>query len=339
MVWPNAWVDSWDELRAAEDDGNKIRGNFAFDADVAFGGPREEGIQAFARRSEFAIRQSDEFFSGRREADYSLSPDGRSLSFHSACKTGDSENDVVDVHIEQVRDSRGAVVILPHWNAPANAYVGFARYLRLLGITAAVLSLPYHGNRNLKGRAIADNFLSPNLGRTIRSVRQAVLDTKDVLNWLSVCGHRKLGIIGLSLGSCVAGIAAAHYREVCSTSLLLTAGDFAEVVWTGRATRHIRRTLEGHVSLQELQRAWAVISTQSYASKLARDNHHVQIILARRDTVVLPCLSERFVDDLRSATVSLSLDTFPCGHYTLSVFPYGAAAFARLALMLKRRGF
>jgi hypothetical protein len=230
-------------------------------------------------------------------------------------------------------------VILPHWNGRLEEYDLLARCLGLLGISSVVLALPYHGLRNVEGSRISDRFLSPNLGMTIRSVRQAAMDTIDVLDWLARSGYRRLGLVGASLGSCVAGIVAAHYPAVTMTSLLLSAGDFAEVVWTGRATRHIRQSLERHVTLADLQPAWAIISTQTYASKLRRSGHRMQMICASRDTVVLPYLSERFIAELRAIDTDLSIGTLPCGHYTLSMFPYNVAMFLQLAWSLRRAGF
>jgi len=76
------------------------------------------------------------------------------------------------------------VVVLPHWSAPTWAYYGFIRHFARLGLTAVEVALPYHGERTPEGSLIADHFLSANLGRTIRSVRQAVVDTKDIVTWL-----------------------------------------------------------------------------------------------------------------------------------------------------------
>ena len=70
------------------------------------------------------------------------------------------------------------------------------------------------------------------------------------------------------------------------------------MVWTGSATRHIRASLEGEIELAELRGAWAPLSLESYADKLARHGLELQMVLAERDQVVLPALSERLVSEL-----------------------------------------
>ena len=219
------------------------------------------------------------------------------------------------------------------------AYAAFSRILVMSGVACVELELPYHGARNGVGPSIADRFLSCNLGMTVRSVQQSVLDGADVLSWLSMRGYTRLGVIGASLGSCVAGLLAAHDPRVSATALFLTAGDFAEVVWTGRATRHLRRRLEQHITLDQLRPAWGLISTATFAGRLARPDHRIQIIRALRDTVVLPQATEKFVRQLKSAGAQFSTHTYPCGHYTLGLFPYGASTLARVMFLLAKAGF
>jgi hypothetical protein len=58
----------------------------------------------------------------------------------------------------------------------------------------------------------------------------------------------------MSLGSWVAGLIAAHDPAVRRAALLLSAGSLADMVWTGRATRHIRASLDVEVGLADLRR-------------------------------------------------------------------------------------
>ena len=48
-------------------------------------------------------------------------------------------------------------------------------------------------------------MVSANLGLTIRSCRQAVLEGRMVLDWLTQRGHQRIGVLGVSLGT-AAGI-------------------------------------------------------------------------------------------------------------------------------------
>ena len=211
------------------------------------------------------------------------------------------------------------------------AYQSFCRNLSRLGISAVEMVLPYHGRRNRPGGIIADYFLSPDIGKTIRTVRQAVLDTKRVVDWLYQENYENVGLLGVSLGSCVAGLAAAHHLRIRKSALILTAGDFAEVVWTGRATRHVKRAIEVHATLKQIQDVWSIISTEPFAAQLARRDHRCLIISGKRDQVVKPCLTSRFIERLREEKALFAWRRLGCGHYSLGMFPFNVVTFLMVA--------
>jgi hypothetical protein len=161
-----------------------------------------------------------------------------------------------------------------------------------------------------------------------------------VLDWLIEKGYQKLGLIGISLGSCIAGLVAAHDKRIQSSALLLTAGDFAEVIWTGRATRHIQEAAsDAGIGLHELQQLWSIISTGRFARQLSRTDHKCLIISGNRDRVVPFYLTERFIEQLRSYHSRLDWYVLPCGHYSLGLFPFNVISFARLLCFLNRERF
>ncbi|TIP22182.1 MAG: dienelactone hydrolase-related enzyme, partial [Mesorhizobium sp.] len=119
-----------------------------------------------------------------------------------------------------------------------------------------------------------------------------------LIRWLKSEGYREISVLGMSLGSWVAAIVAAHDLAVSKASLFLTAGSLADMVWTGRATRSIRDSLEPEIELTDLRRAWGPLNLENYAHSLARPGLDLQLVLAKRDKVVLPELSERFMQRL-----------------------------------------
>lgn len=177
------------------------------------------------------------------------------------------------------------------------------------------------------------------MGRTIRSVRQAVVDSRRVIDWLHQRNYQKVGLIGISLGSCVAGIVAAHDARIRASALMLTAGDFAEVVWTGRATRHIKEAIAAGATLEQLRNVWSIVSTDAYVSGLARPEHKTLIISGGRDQVVHPYLTERFVGQMRTSDAHFNWRIFGCGHYSMAMFPFSAMAFLMLARFFRQEGF
>jgi len=64
------------------------------------------------------------------------------------------------------------------------------------------------------------------------------------------------------------------------------------------------------------------VSLENYVDKLARAELDLQIVLATRDKVVPPAVSQRFVGGLQAAGASLTVKRLNCGHYSLTLPPY-----------------
>src|ERR687883_580375 len=102
---------------------------------------------------------------------------------------------------------RNAVVVLPQWNAQPESHVEACRIFNMIGMSALRLTLPYHLQRKPPELERADHLVSTNIGRTIQSMRQAVLDTRAAVRWLKSEGFERVGILGTSVGSCIAFLA------------------------------------------------------------------------------------------------------------------------------------
>src|SRR5215813_6482967 len=178
------------------------------------------------------IAASDEFYSYRKPTDFRLEPRkvqvfstretpdlklekkvrgtcAEYLRFTSPVCTPYPENNLVNARWFPARGRR-AVVLLPHWNSDAIAYTSLCRVLNLLGIAVLRLSMPSHDIRMPAEIRRADYAVSANIGRTLDASRQGVIDTRCCLDWLEQQGYGKLGVVGTSLGSCFAFLAAAH---------------------------------------------------------------------------------------------------------------------------------
>ncbi|TIV10773.1 MAG: dienelactone hydrolase-related enzyme, partial [Mesorhizobium sp.] len=238
------------------------------------------------------------------------------LKFPSDISTDIEENNVVWAKITESGSFDQAMVIFHHWNASArNRQI--ANFFSRRGITVVEIAMPYHFERSRPGSLHADYMLSPNLGRTIQSVRQGVLDGRKLIRWLKSEGYRKVSVLGMSLGSWVAGLIAAHDQAVSKAALFLTAGSLADMVWTGRATRLIRDSLEPEIELTDLRRAWGPLNLENYAHSVARPDLDLHVVLAKRDKVVLPELSKKFMRRLKDAGARPNILELNCGHYSL----------------------
>lgn len=228
-----------------------------------------------------------------------------------------------------------AVVLLPYWNAERDACRTFGVLLARCGITCLQLSLPYHDERATPGVGFARELACENLGLTIASNRQAVRDARFCLAWLEQQGYRRIGIVGISLGASIASIAAAIDPRVRAAALLLMADDFADAIWTGSATRHVRESLERRLSREESRDAWSIISPAAHAARLAARLDRLLIVSGALDAVFLPELTQRYVERLRAHGLDPRWVRYGCGHYTLALPFYAGRAFARTLAHLR----
>jgi hypothetical protein len=321
------WIYRW-ETRLTERDKNRVVRPLDWGLEWTAGWPlanssvaasHQEAEEFLGKLNEAILAQSDAFYAYQTPSDFHL--EGDCLFFTSPGRTPVPNNNRVRARWFPA-GRRGAVVVLPQWNADLESHNALCRIFNILGISALRLSLPYHDLRKPAGVGRADYAVSSNLGRTLDAARQAVIDTRSCLDWLESLGYLKLGIVGTSLGSCYAYLASAHDERLkvnvfnhCSTT-------FAEVVWTGQATRHVRAGLEADLTLDRLRRAWMAISPIAYAEKLARWRKKSLFIYALYDLTFLPQFSRQII----GASLRLQLDAkvavLPCGHYTTGEAPF-----------------
>jgi hypothetical protein len=197
------------------------------------------------------------------------------------------------------------------------------------------LSLPYHDERRTPGVAFARELACENLGLTIQANRQAVLDARACVSWLEREGYARIGIVGVSIGASIASIVAAIDTRVAAAALLLMADDFADVVWSGSATRHVRASLERSFSLEQVRAAWSIISPASHAGRLSARLERLLIVSGALDTVFLPALTSTYVERLRGLGLDPTWIRYGCGHYTLGLPFYAAPCFIRTLAHLR----
>jgi hypothetical protein len=250
------------------------------------------------------VAASDEFYSYARPTDFRLEtreiqvfstrevPDpkleakvkgtsGEFLRFTSPVKTPYPENNLVNARWFPAKGRR-AVILLPHWNADAVAYVALCKLLNMLGI--------------------------------------AVL--RSCLDWLEEQGYSQLGIVGTSLGSCYAFIATAHEPRIRVAAFNHASTYVADVVWHGQSTRHIRQGIEQQIDLDRLRQAWLAVSPMSYFRQFARWPRRSLIIYAKYDLTFLPELSRQVVEEFERHGLDHEVAVLPCGHYTMGETPY-----------------
>lgn len=315
----------------------------------------EQAINELNRR---ILTHSDDFFSYRTPADFRLengaavlagqrpmadnqrpsSPEAQPsafLRFTSPVATPYAQNNSVHARWYPAKGD-SAVVVLPQWNADAESHNALCRIFSFLGVAALRLSLPYHDLRKPPEIERSDYAVSANIGRTIDAARQAVLDARSCLDWLQAQGYRRFGIVGTSLGSCYAFITAAHEPRLSVCAFNHASTYFADVVWTGQSTHHIRSGIDGEIDLARLRRAWLAISPMSYFDRYVRYPRRSLVVYARYDLTFLPEFSLQFIAECRRRNLEHEVSVLPCGHYSCGEFPFKYLDAYYLAKFVKR---
>ncbi len=287
-----------------------------------------------------ALSDSSRFFDAPETSEYRFTATGghtAALAFPSALTTPHPENNTVRaVYFRSVRADRGrrAVVVLPQWNAGPDGHVGLCRLLNRFGLSALRLSLPYHDERRPPELHRADYIVSANIARTVQVCRQAVLDARRAVSWLARQGYGRIGILGTSLGSCLSLLTAAHEPRIRAQALNHISPYFADVVWRGLSTRHVRSGLDGHIDLPRLRDLWMPISPQTYLERL-RDKKTL-LVYARYDLTFPVDLSQSLVAEFRRRQIPHEVAVLPCGHYSTGVTPFKYLDGYLLARFLER---
>lgn len=270
--------------------------------------------------ADWAVAHSDRFFASTDAPEYDLDRHGH-LRYASQIVTPHAENNVVHARLYRAREDRGrAVVVMPQWNSDADGHVGLCRLFNRVGLTALRLSKPYHDWRKPPELQRADYIVSSNVGRTLQVCRQAVLDARRAVGFLHQQGYTSIGICGTSLGSCLSMLTAAHEPRVKAAALNHISPHFADVVWEGLSTRHVREGLDGRVDLDVLRRIWAPISPYPFMDRM-RDTRTL-LVYAQYDLTFPLHLSKSFVREFRDRGLPHQLAVLPCGHYSTGKTPF-----------------
>jgi dienelactone hydrolase len=293
----------------------------------------------FRHHTDRVMQASEDFYALPPVTDYRL--EGDQLTWTSAVHTPSAENNTARARFfpEKRRNGkpRNAVVVLPQWNAQPESHVEACRIFNMIGMAALRLTLPYHQQRKPPELERADHLVSSNIGRTIQSVRQAVLDTRAAVQWLKSEGYDRIGILGTSVGSCVAFLAFAHEPDLQAGAFNHVSGYFADVVWHGISTAHVRAGFADHLTLDELRTYWAPISPLPFMPRVAAMGHRpLRFIIARYDLTFPIDLSHQAIAEARRHKLPLDVVWLPCGHYTTAELPWKAIDAWKIATFFRR---
>ena len=264
----------------------------------------------------------------RAEAEAGRSQQAQFLRFTSPVRTPYPENDMVNARWypapaeKQAGKPKQAIIVMPQWNADAFSHNALCTLFNRFGISALRLSKPFHDIRRPAELERSDYSVSSNLGRTIAACRQGVVDVRACLDWLEDQGYEQFGILGTSLGSCYAFIAAALDPRLQVCAFNHASMSFGDVVWTGQSSRHIRAAFETVMTQQQLDAIWGCISPACFMDRFAAPPRKVLVVHATYDLTFLRQYSLEVIRNFREQGVDFESKVLPCGHYTTGETPY-----------------
>jgi hypothetical protein len=185
------------------------------------------------------------------------------LTFPSSIQTPDDPNNLAWARYFPVRERPGAttrppvVLVLPQWNADYASHVSVCQGLNAFGIASVRLSLPYHGSRRPVHQVRADYMVSPQPGAYLQAVGRPFTKCGSCSTGSKARATTASASSGRVSASCVAFLAYAFDPRLQVAAFNHVSSYFADVVWTGISTSHVRAGLEQHVTRPRLARVLA----------------------------------------------------------------------------------
>ncbi len=318
------WMHKRERYFAMLNDNRIVR---PFEWGTEFVKPNANGadpLGLFLDHSKTILKNSDEFFALRERIDFEFERGEQILTWESSKTTPSAENNLARAKLfRHEDDKKAAVVVLPHWNAKEGSYFDLCKFFNRFGVSALRLTLPYHEERMPPELERADYLVSPNVGRTIESIQQAVLDTKAAVRWLKEEGYERVGLVGTSIGSCVGFLAFVHDETIEASVYNHVSGYVADVVWRGLSTYHVKEGLEDKIALDDLRTCWLPVSPMAYMEKLASLPERPQRYIYTLYDLSFPIdLSRDTMNALNKYNIEHDEVSIPCGHYTLGEKPW-----------------
>lgn len=170
-----------------------------------------------------------------------------------------------------------------------------ARNLAENGIAALAVHMPFFGKRKPHNDPDA-TMLSPSISFTVELMTQAVLDIRSAALWLRAreeIDGEKTGVVGVSLGAIIGGLAIGVDGSFVKNALVLGGGDVAQILWTSPESAELKQKLEEKgYTLEKLREELQLVDPLTYAHRINRST--VLLFNAKKDETVIPDCTTKF---------------------------------------------
>jgi pimeloyl-ACP methyl ester carboxylesterase len=251
------------------------------------------------------------------------------LSWSSPIESGFSENDMFRARV--FLSSRG-------WSAPAVVflhalmsasdfgYQRIARRFNQMGWSAILVHLPFHYTRVPSGYLNGALALTSELIRNAETIRQAVMEIRQLLELFRAHGADRFGLIGTSYGGWIGSLLLSLEGDFEFAALLQPPVDIEEAIWSSPAALAIRSRLRRHLIEPGISRPHAHLSCP-FDGKPLVDPSRIHLLAGEFDQIVPVKTLQRFAETWNIQ----NLEIVPQGHF-------GYAAMNRVLRRLKVLG-
>jgi dienelactone hydrolase len=215
--------------------------------------PQPDGGDAHVAEAHRLI-ESPEFIPAEVEAARVQFSGANRIHFETSCPGAFAENNVVHGRLyrcHQRWQKRPTVLLLHGWNDVINHRLRFplmAGQLNRNGFNAATLEAPFHFQRRPRQLGAWGNFLCPDILRTVEATRQAVAETRACAEWLRQQGCPAVGLMGVSLGGWLAGLAVCRDARFSCAVLLVPVARLDRLVEEAAFCHGLRLALNGRAA-------------------------------------------------------------------------------------------
>jgi cephalosporin-C deacetylase-like acetyl esterase len=295
-------------------------------ADEPVGQAVEKGTVAFAPLGDQAniperYRLAAHQFDYEMEAKQDLPISGVrvfAVRFPSPVMSPCPENNIV--HAEYYRPSSAGpfpcVVVLDITGGDQKLSRVIARHLAQNGIGGLFVQMAYYGPRRPAGSD--KRLLSYDLGQTFDAIRQTVLDLRRAAAWMAArpeIDQNNLGIMGTSLGSFLAALAAEIEPRYDKVAVLLGGGGFVDGYYRHPQAAPFVRVFESLGGTRELAAQFiAPVDPITLAGNLK--DRKLLIVAAKNDEIVPP----RMAENLWNLSGRQRIIWLNAGHYSAILY-------------------
>ena len=174
--------------------------------------------------------------------------DGNFLQWQSPVKTAFPENDTARARVFLSPSGlRSPTVIFLHalMSASDIGYRRIAARLNRRGWNAVLMHLPYHYSRVPRGHFNGALALTANLPQNAETLRQAVIEVRQLMNFFRVNGCQDFGVIGTSYGGWVGALVSFLERDFRFVTLLQPIADVEHAIWESPASFNDQKGFAG----------------------------------------------------------------------------------------------